>query len=107
MLQPQQRFTAMKEDHVTEARTRTECLDERVAPIGLITRQRLLQLSTIVTILSLEKGYTEIGKRIAKAFRIPPFEDAWKGQLVRGHFDHCTVSRLPCCRDGDPDLSGG
>src|SRR5260370_26591875 len=107
MLQAQQRFTAMKEDHVTETGARTECLDERVPPIGFIARQRALQLRTIVTILCLQKGDAALGERIVEAFLIAPFEDARKRQLVRGGLDPRTVSGLPCRRDWKSDISCG
>ena len=103
MLQAQQRFTAMKENHVTETDARTERLDERVSPIGLIARQRTLQLRTIVTILGLQKRDAELAECVAEVFRIAPFEDARKRQLVRGILDRWTVSGLPCCRDWNPD----
>ena len=97
----------MKEDHMTETAARTECLDQRVAPIGFIACQGALQLRTIVTILRLQRGDAEPSERIAEVFGIAPFEDARKRQLVRRGLDCRTVPGLPCRRDRNPDLSGG
>src|SRR5215469_7383841 len=82
MLKPQQRLALIEENHVSEAGAGTKCLNERIAAEGLITRQRAPQFVAIVAILGLERSDVSIGKPALDLFRVAPFKDAGKSEIL-------------------------
>src|SRR5215472_14619984 len=104
MLETQEGFAATEKDHVAEAASWAERLDEWIAAIGCIPRERMRELRPIMAIFCLEKTDAAVCEAACDAFRIAPFEDARETQILGWILRHRAVLGLPCGRHRHADL---